>query len=170
MQVCHILLSLFNVQSDLRDQQLIVRCSLSNRGTSQRSIYNPLGDCSLPHVRLGNLLANRSILLLILASAFGVRWLLEQPSSSMWPELPRWQLFRMLLQVLMCVYKVINVYLDIYIFVCSEARTCSISMWLSRSAGVEGPLLDGQIRWLLLEEDLCVVEWPCSLAANLCHS
>lgn len=39
----------------------------------------------------------------------------------MWPELPRWQLFRMLLQVLMCVYKVINVFR--YIHICMFGST-----------------------------------------------
>ena len=62
-----------------------------NRGTSKRTASNPLGDCSEPSVRLGNLLTTRFVLLVLLGVARGAMWCCEQPMSSLMPRHPRMQ-------------------------------------------------------------------------------
>lgn len=63
---------------------------LRSRGTSQRRLWQPLGNTKIPFVALGNTLISRCVLLCYLASARGVRWVVEQPSSSSMPDHPRW--------------------------------------------------------------------------------
>ena len=60
-----------------------------NRGTSQRSRSNPLGNRSIPSVASANELVSRFSLLVLLAVARGAAWLVEQPSTSLLPLHPR---------------------------------------------------------------------------------
>ncbi len=55
-----------------------------NRSASMRSPLSIMGDTTLPHVRLGNLMASRVALLIWLARARGCTWVVEQPMSSSW--------------------------------------------------------------------------------------
>lgn len=55
---------------------------LRSRHTSGRSIFQPEGNEHYEFVRIGNLLANRVCLLIWVATAYGLRWLLEQPDGS----------------------------------------------------------------------------------------
>ena len=52
----------------------------------------PLGRDYLPGVRLGNLCASRSCLLILLACARGAFWACEQPGSSIMLSHPRWKM------------------------------------------------------------------------------
>ena len=61
------------------------------RATSGRSVVFPLGNTGYAFVKAGTLLANRTIVLLLLLSAKNIRWLLEQPANSCFPDLPRWR-------------------------------------------------------------------------------
>ena len=59
-------------------------CSYNIRSshTSGRDVLNDyVGNCGYEFVRIGNLLASRLILLLILCSCRGCRWLVEQPEG-----------------------------------------------------------------------------------------
>ena len=60
-----------------------------NLGTSKRSPANPLGRVELPSVAEGNLQAARMALVLQLATALGLLWLLEQPCRSLLMHYPR---------------------------------------------------------------------------------
>lgn len=60
--------------------------------TSGRDIFNGfLGNLGYDFVRIGNLLASRMALLIMVASARGCRWLVEQPSGSILESHPRFQ-------------------------------------------------------------------------------
>ena len=72
---------------------------LRSRHTSGRSIFQPEGNEHYEFVRVGNLLANRVCLLIWVATAYGLRWLLEQPDGSALPDLPRFQHFWGVIQV-----------------------------------------------------------------------
>ena len=62
--------------------------------TSGRDILNDYaGNCGYEFVRIGNLLASRLVLLLILCSCRGCRWLVEQPEGSSLPHTKRFQQF-----------------------------------------------------------------------------
>ena len=65
--------------------------SSMNLGTSKRSPTTPYGDCSRRHVVVGNLLASRSILLIMVATCLRLRWYLEQPGSSIINWYPRFE-------------------------------------------------------------------------------
>ncbi|CAK8998358.1 unnamed protein product [Durusdinium trenchii] len=54
-----------------------------SRGSTKRSRALPLGNTGAPSVRLGNLMVGRCALLLLLAAARGVWWVLEQPKGSL---------------------------------------------------------------------------------------
>ena len=54
----------------------------------RRSVLNPLGDETFHFVKMGNLLAARFFLLVIVAIARKVFWFVEQPGSSKLPLLP----------------------------------------------------------------------------------
>lgn len=58
-----------------------------------RSPSNPLGRRDSECVRNGNLLAARTLLLLLVCAAKGVWFVLEQPSSSIMERLPLFQRF-----------------------------------------------------------------------------
>ena len=66
---------------------------LRSRATSGRSVVFPNGNTGYDFVATGNLLATRTILLLLLLSVKKVRWLLEQPANSAFPDLERWRWF-----------------------------------------------------------------------------
>ena len=59
------------------------------RSTSERSIWNPLGNVRHAFVRRGNLMVSRVALILRLLSSNGVWWVLEQPKSSVMIWHPR---------------------------------------------------------------------------------
>ena len=54
-----------------------------NRGTSQRSLLNPMGDTTKLSVADGNLMVSRFCLILFILQAASVWWLLEQPKGSL---------------------------------------------------------------------------------------
>lgn len=60
---------------------------------AQRHWLNPEGNTDLPWVRAGNIMANRVTLLCWLCSALGHSWVIEQPSSKKFGDLPRWRFF-----------------------------------------------------------------------------
>ena len=66
-----------------------------NAGTSMRRPLSVEGDESSKAVRGANLCVNRMVLLLLFAVFGAVQWMLEQPSSSQMPEMPRlWRFLR----------------------------------------------------------------------------
>ncbi|CAL1150914.1 unnamed protein product [Cladocopium goreaui] len=71
--------------------------SAMSRHTSGRSYLKPYGNTNYEFVELGNTLACRCILLILVAHWRGLRWLLEQPDGSFLQYLPR---FQWLLQVI----------------------------------------------------------------------
>ena len=54
-----------------------------SRGSTHRSVSNPLGRRDSDAVQIGNLLAARAICLLLIASATGIFWVMEQPGTSL---------------------------------------------------------------------------------------
>ena len=62
-----------------------------SRFTSGRSVITPEGNTGYQFVREGNVLLGRVVLLVLVASSMGIRWLVEQPSNSILAELPRWR-------------------------------------------------------------------------------
>ena len=70
-----------------------------NLGTSKRTFMDPLGDTSLPHVRDGNLMVARVVLLLYVFTALGCPWFLEQPKGSLMQYHPRLRHFNTALSV-----------------------------------------------------------------------
>ena len=81
--------------------QVLVRKRVRSRYTSGRCIFIPYGNEGLDFVAVGNCLGLRTILLCIVASFLGLRWLLEQPSRSTMEELPE---FQYLLKVVQAVW------------------------------------------------------------------
>lgn len=73
-----------------------------NLATSKRSPACPYGDVRLPHVKLGNCLLSRSILVAMVCTCLGATWVLEQPGSSVLPWFPRFEAL------------LVNAYLRIY--------------------------------------------------------
>ena len=67
------------------------RFHLRNRGTSQRSATNPLGEERHESVRTGNILLCRTLVFLWIAQALRVHWILEQPKGSVMELHPRFQ-------------------------------------------------------------------------------
>ena len=72
-----------------------IRC----RYTSGRTHLTPLGNRGYLFVKIGNILSGRTVLLCLLATWCGLRWLVEQPDGSFLPELPRYQLLFGLMKV-----------------------------------------------------------------------
>lgn len=66
---------------------------LRNSGTSKRSSTRPCGEESYESVRNGNILAVRTLIILMIAQSLGCFWLLEQPKGSMMELHPRFQEF-----------------------------------------------------------------------------
>ncbi len=62
-----------------------------NRGTSMRSCICSTGNTELLHVKEGNLMASRVCLLVRLAEARGLSWVIEQPLSSLFHYHKRFQ-------------------------------------------------------------------------------
>ena len=62
-----------------------------NRSTSKRALWKPEGDLNRAYIRDANLIVVRYCLLMALASALGIHWLIEQPGSSTMAWLPRFQ-------------------------------------------------------------------------------
>ena len=64
---------------------------LRSRHTSGRTPLHPMGSIGYQFVRNGNLLSSRVLLLLMICQWRGLRWMVEQPSQSLLPMMPRWQ-------------------------------------------------------------------------------
>jgi len=62
-----------------------------SRGSTLRSKARPLGRKDSVAVAQGNVLANRSFILLLFASAKAIWWLLEQPGTSLMEYMPLFQ-------------------------------------------------------------------------------
>lgn len=60
---------------------------------AMRFFYNPEGDESIGWVKAANVMANRVTLLCWLAAALGHTFLVEQPSSARFGDMPRWRHF-----------------------------------------------------------------------------
>lgn len=69
------------------------------RGSTHRSLGRPLGEESLPACRLGNVMVARCCLLVFLAAARGIWWVLEQPRGSLLQYHPAFQLLSSMLKV-----------------------------------------------------------------------
>lgn len=69
------------------------------RFTSGRCCLIPYGYEGLDFVTLGNILGCRTILMCVVASFMGLRWLLEQPSESNLEDLPEFQFLLTIVQV-----------------------------------------------------------------------
>lgn len=76
---------------------------------AKRFWFDPLGDETYEWVKCGNLMANRVILLCWLCSALGHVWLVEQPSSAKFGDLPRWRFFCE--QVVYAIWMALAIYL-----------------------------------------------------------
>ena len=71
-----------------------VWCFLRSSYTSGRDIFNDYaGNCGYDFVQIGNCLASRLILLLLLCCVRGCRWLVEQPEGSTLASTRRFQEF-----------------------------------------------------------------------------
>lgn len=70
------------------------------RHTAGRCVFVPYGYEGSEFVSQGNVLAVRAILLCVLASFLGLRWLLEQPSGSSFEDLPEFQLLLRVAEVI----------------------------------------------------------------------
>lgn len=70
---------------------LRVRVHPRNRGTSQRSATNPVGEERHQSVRTGNILLCRTLVIIWIAQALGCHWVLEQPKGSVMELHPRFQ-------------------------------------------------------------------------------
>ena len=62
-------------------------------GQAQRFWFNPEGNDSLPWVKAGNVMSARVTLLCYLCAALGHVFLLEQPGSAKFGDMPRWRHF-----------------------------------------------------------------------------
>lgn len=76
---------------------------------AKRFWFDPLGDETYEWVKCGNLMANRVILLCWLCSALGHVWLVEQPSSAKFGDLPRRRFFCE--QVVYAIWMALAIYL-----------------------------------------------------------
>lgn len=78
--------------SNVKLQNVIaVTLLLRSRHTSGRTYLTPYGNKGYLFVRTGNTLTGRSVLIALIASWCGLRWVLEQPDGTFLPELPRYQ-------------------------------------------------------------------------------
>ena len=64
---------------------------LRSRHTSGRTCLTPYGNQGYLFVKVGDILSHRFLILVLLASWCGLRWLMEQPDGSYMPQLPRFQ-------------------------------------------------------------------------------
>jgi len=74
-------------------------------GSTLRTKSNPLGRADSQAVRDGNLLCARALILMLIASAKGVFWCLEQPSSSTMEYHPVFQMLLRLVTVRRVIFK-----------------------------------------------------------------
>lgn len=74
----------------------------------------PYGNSGYPFVEEGNVLATRTILLILIAQWKGLRWVLEQPDGSFFPQLPR---FQWLLKILKVRGHITKDFIYIYIYI-----------------------------------------------------
>ena len=66
---------------------------IRSRYTSGRTLFLPLGNVGYYFVRKGNVLFSRVLLLLLVASARGSAWLVEQPFETCVEDQRRWEWF-----------------------------------------------------------------------------
>ena len=66
---------------------------LRSRGSTGRTALDASGNESYPSVSEGNLIASRTLVLLYIAAALQVWWILEQPVNSLMQDLPAFQFF-----------------------------------------------------------------------------
>ena len=71
----------------------IFPCPLRSRGSTGRSSLSPGGNEAFESVRAGNLIACRTLVLLWVAAALQIFWVLEQPKNSLMEALPAFQAF-----------------------------------------------------------------------------
>lgn len=64
---------------------------LRNVGTSKRSTSRPFGEEKYSSVHMGNVLASRTLLLMMVAHTLGCVFILEQPKGSLMENLPTFQ-------------------------------------------------------------------------------
>ncbi|CAE7379659.1 RHM1, partial [Symbiodinium pilosum] len=76
-----------------------------NSGTSKRTPAAPLGREELGYIRRANSIAARVCLLILLLTARKCYWLVEQPSSSMFEEIPYFQHVMMIIRKFMKVHR-----------------------------------------------------------------
>lgn len=62
-----------------------------NSGTAARCAFLPLGDISCAHVRSANKMVARMVIIIVLLTAKGVFWVVEQPCGSRLELHPAWQ-------------------------------------------------------------------------------
>lgn len=68
--------------------------------TAGRDIFNDyLGNAGYSFVNMGNILCSRLILMILICSAKGVRWVVEQPEGSSLPNHPRFQQLMAIVEV-----------------------------------------------------------------------
>ena len=67
--------------------------SPTSPGQAQRFWYAPEGDQSLPWVKSANVMSARVTLLCYLCAALGLVFVLEQPGSAKFGDMPRWRHF-----------------------------------------------------------------------------
>ena len=67
--------------------------SFMSSSQAQRFFYAPMGNEQFPWVKSGNVMACRVTLLCWLCCALGHVFLLEQPSSARFADMPRWRHF-----------------------------------------------------------------------------
>jgi hypothetical protein len=65
-----------------------------NRASSGRTSWSPLGDINKARIALANVMVTRTILALLLSSARGQWWVLEQPALSIMQYHPAFRLLR----------------------------------------------------------------------------
>ena len=93
--------------------------------TSGRDIFNDYaGNCGYDFVKIGNCLASRLILLLIICSVRGCRWLVEQPEGSSLASTRRFQEFLGLTKVSLLHLHVKYVHLKLCIIFPSLLHLC----------------------------------------------
>ena len=71
----------------------IFPCPPRSRGSTGRSALAPGGNETFESVRAGNMIACRTLVLLWVAAALQIFWVLEQPKNSLMEALPAFQAF-----------------------------------------------------------------------------
>ena len=107
------------------NHQCLLLLQLRSRATSGRSVICPEGNKGYTFVASGNLLLSRTMMLLLVASCRGCRFLLEQPGQSCMSLHPRWNWFVDRVSVAFLDIGSFDFFglIELYIYV---MRTCSI--------------------------------------------